>query len=447
MPKPAHLTKEEILRIAHDANVRFVRLQFSDILGIVKNVAIPVSQLEKALDNEIMFDGSSIEGFTRIEESDMNLRPVYDTFTLFPWQNAEGVKEARLICDVYRPDGQPFAGDPRYVLKRVMQQATDMGFSVNTGPECEFFLFRRNAEGQPTTRTHDDAGYFDLAPVDLGEATRREIVLALEEMGFEVEASHHEVANGQHEIDFRYDDALVTADRVTTFKFVTRTVAQNQGLHATFMPKPVFGINGSGMHTHLSLFRDGRNAFYDPNGKYQLSETALHFIAGLLAHAPNFTAITNPLVNSYKRLVPGYEAPVYVSWSAQNRSAMVRVPASREQGTRAELRSPDPSCNPYLAFAVIIASGLDGIKRQLTPPDSVEQNIYHMTPQERAAHGIGSLPGSLEEAIELLSTDPLMRETLGEHVYTHFVDAKRIEWDLYRTQVHPWELDQYLGVF
>lgn len=439
-------SKEDILRLAKEKNVRFIRLQFSDILGIVKNVAIPVSQLEKALDNEIMFDGSSIEGFTRIEESDMNLRPVYDTWAIFPWKPKEAA-EARLICDVYRPNGEPFEGDPRYVLRQALAEAAELGFTVNTGPECEFFLFRTGPEGEPTTRTHDNAGYFDLAPVDLGEAARRDIVIALEEMGFEVEASHHEVASGQHEIDFRYDDALTTADRVTTFKFVTRTIAQQLGLHATFMPKPIFGINGSGMHTHISLHRNGRNAFYDPNGPYQLSEVALHFIAGILEHVRSFTAITNPLVNSYKRLVPGYEAPVYISWSAQNRSALVRVPAARESGTRIELRSPDPSCNPYLAFAVIVKAGLDGIKRKLMPPPSMDRNIYHMTPAEREAAGIGQLPGSLEEAVRLLSEDELIKSVLGNHIYEHFVEAKRIEWDLYRTQVHRWELDQYLGAF
>lgn len=439
-------SKEDIIRLAKESNVRFIRLQFSDILGIVKNVAIPVSQLEKALDNEIMFDGSSIEGFTRIEESDMNLRPVYDTWALFPWKPREAA-EARLICDVYRPNGEPFCGDPRFVLKRVLEEASGLGYTVNTGPECEFFLFRTGSEGEPTTRTHDNAGYFDLAPVDLGEAARRDIVLALEEMGFEVEASHHEVASGQHEIDFRYDHALVTADRVATFKFVTRTIAQQHGLHATFMPKPVFGINGSGMHTHISLFQDGQNAFYDPSGPYQLSQVALHFIAGVLEHARSFTAITNPLVNSYKRLVPGYEAPVYVSWSAQNRSAQIRVPAARGKATRIELRSPDPACNPYLAFAVIIKAGLDGIKRKLTPPPSMDRNIYEMTRDERKAAGIAELPGNLAEAIDLLEQDDVMKEALGDHVLSHFVEAKRIEWDLYRTQVHRWELDQYLGVF
>ncbi|MBO8141707.1 MAG: type I glutamate--ammonia ligase [Firmicutes bacterium] len=440
-------TKDDILRKAEQQNVRFIRLQFSDITGVIKNVTIPVSQLEKALDDDIMFDGSSIEGFTRIEESDMVLHPDYSTFVIFPWTASDHGTEARLICDVYRSNGQPFEGDPRFILKRVLQEAEELGFKVNLGPECEFFLFKQADDGDATTETHDRAGYFDMGPVDKGEDARKDIVLALEEMGFEVEASHHEVAAGQHEIDFKYDEALVTADRVATFKFVTRTIATRHGLHATFMPKPIFGINGSGMHTHISLFKDGRNAFYDPNGPFQLSETALHFIGGLLAHARGFTAITNPLVNSYKRLVAGYEAPVYVSWSAQNRSALVRVPLSREQGTRVELRSPDPSCNPYLAFAAIIKAGLDGIKNRIEPPESLDKNIYHMTPAERAAAGVSSLPASLEEAVRELQQDEVIMSVLGPHTSEKFLQAKAIEWDLYRTQVHPWEIEQYLAKF
>lgn len=445
MPKP---TKDDILRLAAQQNVKFIRLQFTDILGIVKNAAIPISQLEKALDDEIMFDGSSIEGFTRIEESDMNLRPDYDTFATFPWHPKEKGVIARLICDVYRANGEPFPGDPRYALRKVLDEARQMGYEVNAGPECEFFLFRRTSEGRPSLATHDEGGYFDLGPIDKGEDARRDIVIALEEMGFEIEASHHEVAAGQHEIDFRYGEALTAADRVATFKVVTRTIAHQHDLHATFMPKPIFGINGSGMHTHLSLFsHDGRNIFYDPKGRFQLSQEALYFIGGLLAHAPGFTAVTNPLVNSYKRLVPGYEAPVYISWSAQNRSALVRVPVSREKGTRAELRSPDPACNPYLAFAVIIKAGLDGIKKKIDPPASMDKNIYHMTVEERAHYGISSLPGSLDEAIQALLADEVIQEALGEHILNRFIEAKRIEWDIYRTQVHPWETDQYLGVF
>lgn len=439
-------TKEEILARARELGVSFVRLQFTDILGIVKNVSIPVEELGKALDNEIMFDGSSIEGFTRIEESDMNLRPDPATFAVFPWRPRDGAV-ARLICDVYMPDGKPFIGDPRFVLKRAMDEAANMDYTVMAGPECEFFLFQCDTEGNPTTRTQDEAGYFDLAPVDRGEDARREIVLALTEMGFDIEASHHEVARGQHEIDFKYGDCLTTADRVVTLKLATRAIAAKHGLCATFMPKPLFGVNGSGMHVHLSLFNKGKNTFYDPNGRYQLSEAALHFIAGILAHAPGITAVASPLVNSYKRLVPGYEAPVYISWSAVNRSALIRVPAAREQGTRVEFRSPDPSCNPYLAFAAIIAAGLDGIKKKLTPPESVHENIYHMSESQRAAMGIKSLPGSLAESLEQLKADSVIANALGEHVMEHYIRAKEAEYDAYRIRVHGWEIDQYLGVY
>lgn len=440
------MTKEEIIKLCDDAGVKFLRLQFSDILGVAKNVAIPRSQLERALDDEIMFDGSSIQGFTRIEESDMNLRPDLDTFTLYPWRTGDAV--ARLICDVYKADGTPFEGDPRYVLKRALADAASLGFDVNFGPECEFFLFKLDPEtGKATTETHDKAGYFDLGPVDKGEDARRDIVLSLESMGFEVEASHHEVAAGQHEIDFKYGDALTQADRVATFKLVTRSVAARHGLHATFMPKPVFGINGSGMHTHVSLFKDGENAFYDPTGKHQLSAMARYYIGGLLKHAKAITAVANPLVNSYKRLVPGYEAPVYIAWSAHNRSALVRVPASRKQSTRVELRSPDPSCNPYLAFAAMVSAGVDGIRNKIEPMDSVTYNIYHLTEEERLAKGIDSLPGSLAEALAALQADECIKESLGAHVVKSFIEAKLIEWDLYRTQVHQWETDQYLGVY
>lgn len=439
-------TSKDVLRLVAERNVRFIRLQFTDILGVVKNVAIPVSELERALANEIMFDGSSIEGFTRIEESDMNLRPDPSTFALFPWRPRENAV-ARLICDVYHPDGSPFTGDPRHVLRRAVNEAATLGFSVQIGPECEFFLFHRSPEGKPTTVTHDEAGYFDLGPVDLGEDARRDIVIALAEMGIQVEASHHEVAPGQHEIDLKYSDALTAADQVVTLKFVARTIARQHDLHATFMPKPLFGVNGSGMHVHLSLLRGGQNAFFDPQGPHGLSEAALYFIGGLLAHAPAYTAVTNPLVNSYKRLVPGYEAPVHVSWSVQNRSTLVRVPVQRGAGTRLELRSPDPSCNPYLAFAVIIRAGLDGIRRRIEPPPPVDRNLYEMTAAERASLGIRRLPSNLAEALAALENDPLIAETLGEHVYTHFLDAKRIEWEIYNSQVSNWELDQYLGTF
>lgn len=439
-------SKEDIMHLAERHHVKFVRLQFSDILGIVKNVAIPVGRLANALNNEIMFDGSSIQGFTRIEESDMNLRPDLDTFALYPWREREAAV-ARVICDVHKPNGDPFEGDPRYRLKRVLAEASELGLEINAGPECEFFLFKKDSAGRPLVETHDTAGYFDLGPTDRGEDARRDIVLALESLNFEVEASHHEVAAGQHEIDFQYGPALVQADRVNTFKVVTRAIAALHGLHATFMPKPVFGINGSGMHTHLSAFKDGKNVFYDPHGKFELSQTALHFIGGLIAHAPALTAICNPLVNSYKRLVPGYEAPVYIAWSAQNRSALIRVPASRESGTRVELRSPDPSCNPYLAFAAIIKAGLDGVKNAYTPRDSVHFNIYHLTDAERERAGIASLPGNLWEAVQALRQDPVIQDALGPHIYHHFVQAKQVEWDAYRTNVSGWEVEQYLGTY
>lgn len=439
-------SNEDVLRLADELNVKFVRLQFTDIFGTLKNVAIPVSQLPKALEGEIQFDGSSIEGFVRIEESDMNLRPDPNTFVLFPWKPKEGAV-ARLICDVYNPDGTPFAGCPRGQLKRVIAEAEKMGYTMNAGPEAEFFLFHTDADGRPTLITHDQGGYFDLTPVDLGENARRDMVLMLTEMGFEIEASHHEVAPGQHEIDFKYNNALATADNLATFRFVVRTVAQMHGLHATFMPKPIFGINGSGMHTHQSLFKGDQNVFYDPNGPYELSRECLSYIAGLLEHAPAFTAITNPTVNSYKRLVPGYEAPVYIAWSQRNRSPLVRIPSRRGLGTRVELRSPDPSCNPYLALAVMLKAGLDGIKRDLTPPKPEDRNIYSMTPEERAQHNIKSLPGSLEEALKELEKDPVILEALGEHIWDRFREAKTIEWDLYRTQVHKWEIDRYLANF
>jgi len=440
-------TKEEILKLAEANDVRYVRLQFTDLLGIVKNVEIPVDQLPKALDNRIMFDGSSIQGFVRIEESDMYLAPDRSTWLVFPWDTPQG-KVARLICDVNLPDGTPFAGDPRSVLKRVCEKARAMGFSAfNVGPEPEFFLFKLDENGKPTLDLNDEGGYFDWAPVDLGENCRRDIVLALEQMGFEIEASHHEVAPGQHEIDFRYAEAVEAADNLTTFRLVVKTVAREHGLHATFMPKPLYGINGSGMHTHLSLFRDGQNAFYDPEGEMGLSETALHFVAGLLEHARAFTAICNPLVNSYKRLVPGYEAPSYIAWSGKNRSPLVRVPAARGMSTRVEVRSPDPSCNPYLAIASLLAAGLDGIERELEPPPPVNRNIYMMTEVEKEEAGIRSLPSNLNEALDALIRDQVIMEALGDHVLVHFIEAKRIEWNMFRTQVTEWEREQYFSIY
>ncbi|NLJ41308.1 MAG: type I glutamate--ammonia ligase, partial [Clostridiales bacterium] len=391
-------TREEIKKICKDKGVKFIRLQFTDIFGTMKNVAITLKQLDKALDNQMMFDGSSIEGFVRIEESDMYLHPDPDSFVIFPWSSGDATA-ARLICDVYNADGTPFEGCPRNTLKRVLKEAHDMGYSMYVGPEAEFFLFHIGEDGKSTTNTHDNAGYFDLGPIDLGENARQEMCLTLEDMGFEIEASHHELAPGQHEIDFKYDDALRTADNIMTFKMVVRIIAKKHGLHATFMPKPVFGIAGSGMHLNQSLFVNGDNAFYDPNGEMELSDAAMYYIGGLMEHAPAITAITNPLVNSYKRLVSGYEAPVYIAWSGQNRSPLIRIPANRGVGTRVELRSPDPSCNPYLALAVTLKAGLNGIKERILPPDPVNCNIYDMTEQERLDGQIPRLPSNLANAI------------------------------------------------
>ena len=383
-------TKEDIIRLVREGDVEFIRMQFTDIFGQLKNVAITASQIEKAVNNEIMIDGSSIEGFVRINESDQYLRPDLDTFTILPWRPQHG-KVARLICDVYR--------------------------------------------------------YFDLGPLDHGESTRREICMALEQMGFEIEASHHEVAAGQHEIDFRYADALTAADNIMTFKLAVKTLAQKNGLHATFMPKPVFGINGSGMHTNMSLFKDGKNVFADPSDKRGLSKEAYSFIAGILAHIRGMAAITNPLVNSYKRLVPGYEAPCYLAWSASNRSALIRIPAARGNGTRVELRCPDPSANPYLNMAVCLAAGLDGIEKGMTPPDEITENIFAMDAATREAKGIKSLPGTLKEAVDCLKEDAVICTALGEHVLDQYVEGKEKEWDAYRTHVSKWEIDRYLVMF
>ena len=437
-------TKEDIIRRVKEEDIEFIRLQFTDIFGQLKNVAITASQIEKAVNNQCMFDGSSIEGFVRIDESDQYLYPDLKSFRVFPWRPSHG-KVARLICDVHNTDGTPFAGDPRYVLKRALQKARDMGYDAfNVGPEAEFFLFQTDDEGKPTTKTNDEAGYFDLGPLDHGESTRREICMALEAMKFEIEASHHECAQGQHEIDFKYEEALHAADNIMTFKLAVKTLAQKNGLHATFMPKPIFGVAGSGMHTNMSLFRDGKNVFYDPDGERGLSKEAYSFIAGILHHVRGFAAITNPLVNSYKRLVPGYEAPCYLAWSASNRSALVRIPASRGQSTRVELRSPDPACNPYLAFAVCLAAGLDGIEKGMTPPAEITENIYAMDDAARAARGIASLPGSLEEAIWELERDQLILDTLGEHVAANYIEGKKKEWEEYRTRVSSWEREKYI---
>jgi len=439
------MTKEMILNKAKEQNIKFIRLRFTDILGMPKNVEIPVRELKKALNGEIMFDGSSIQGFMRIEESDMFLKPDYSTFTVNPWEEDKDV--ARITCDVYNPDGSPFDGCPRNNLKKVLKEVEEMGYSTNLGPEVEFFLFFRNEEGEATTKTHDRGGYFDLLPVDLGEEARRDMVIALEKLGFEIEASHHEVAPGQHEIDFRYCDALTAADRIMTLKLTGKTIALKHNLHVTFMPKPVFGINGSGMHTHISLFKNGKNVFYDPKGKYELSKEALYFIGGLLRHAKGFTAVTNPLVNSYKRLTPGYEAPVYIAWSERNRSPLVRVPAARGEGARAELRSPDPSCNPYLAFAVILKAGIDGIKNQIDPGVPVSQNIYTMSKEKKKSLGIESLPSTLKEALSELNKDEVVKSALTNHILENYIEAKREEWEDYRIRVHQWELDKYLMIY
>ncbi|NLV51075.1 MAG: type I glutamate--ammonia ligase [Clostridiales bacterium] len=439
-------TRDDIIRMVAEQDIEFIRMQFTDIFGQLKNVAISRSQIEKAVNNLIMIDGSSIEGFTRIQESDQYLYPDLDTFAVLPWRPQSG-RVARLMCDVYNPNGTPFVGDPRYVLKRSIEKASALGYDFNVGPELEFFLFETDERGRPTNRTGDEAGYFDLGPLDHGESTRREICFALEAMGFEIEASHHEVAAGQHEIDFKYAEALKTADNIMTFKMAVKTLAQKNGMHATFMPKPVYGINGSGMHTNMSLFKDGKNVFFDPDDSRGLSKEAYSFIAGILAHVKGLVAVTNPLINSYKRLVPGYEAPCYMAWSSANRSALVRVPASRGQGTRLELRCPDPSCNPYLALALCLAAGLDGIEKQLTPPPEVFNNIYTMTPQERHECGIDSLPATLEEALAALKADKLMCDTLGSHVFAQYVEGKESECTAYRMHVSKWELDRYITIY
>jgi glutamine synthetase len=440
------MQKREILDITKKQDVRFLRLQFTDILGINKNVEIPASQIEKALDGDIMFDGSSIEGFVRVEESDMLLVPDLSTFQVYPWGDPDA-RVARLICDVHTPEGDHFEGDPRWVLKRAVARAEAMGFRMNAGMEAEFFMFRPGAGGNVSTNTHDVGSYFDLAPSDLGEDARRAIVVALEKMGFEVEAAHHEVAHGQHEIDFRYADALRTADNITTFRFVVKYVAQQFGLVASFMPKPIFGQSGSGMHTHQSLFRGNENAFYDAAGQYELSETALHYIGGLLKHARACTAITNPLVNSYKRLLTGYEAPANVAWSMRNRSPMLRIPARRKIGTRVEHRAPDPSANPYLALAVMLAAGLDGIETSADYREPVNENIWEMSHRERRRLRIDDLPHDLNEACDELEKDDVIRDALGPHVTRHFLAAKREEWREYMMQVTRWELDNYLAKY
>lgn len=440
-------TAEQIVQEAKEKDVRFLRLMFTDILGTIKNVEVPISQLDKVLANKMMFDGSSIEGFVRIEESDMYLFPDLSTWLVFPWDTGHG-KVARLICDIYNPDGTPFAGDPRANLKRVIAKMKDLGFTdFNLGPEPEFFLFKLDESGKPTMTLNDDGGYFDLAPTDTAENCRRDIVLQLEELGFEIEASHHEVAPGQHEIDWKYADALTACDNIQTFKLIVKTVARQHGLHATFMAKPVYGIAGSGMHCNVSLFTEKGNAFYDAQAEDGLSQTALHFIAGLLEHARNFTAICNPTVNSYKRLVPGYEAPVYVAWSGQNRSPLLRIPAARGNSTRVEVRSVDPMANPYLVLATLLESGLDGVVNKKTPPAAVNRNIYHMTKEERVQQGVIDLPGDLAEALEEMKSDNVVMSALGEHISNNYIAEKTLEYQAYRQQVTQWELERYFNLY
>jgi glutamine synthetase len=442
------MTRDQIMKIIKEQNVNFFRLQFVDIFGMMKNIAIPRSQIDKALDGKIMFDGSSIEGFVRINESDMYLKPDYSTFVVLPWRQKDGSNAARIICDIYKSDGTPFSGCPRNNLKRVMEEAKTLGYTMNVGTECEFFLFRRDEEGRPTTVTDDVTGYFDVEPDDGGIECRRAIIETLEEMGFEIEASHHEVAEGQHEINFKYADAVTAADNTITYKWVVRSIAAEFGLHATFMPKPIFGINGSGMHTNQSLFNlDGTNAFFDEKGPLQLSEVAYKYIAGIMKNARGFAAVTNPLVNSYKRLVAGYEAPVYIAWSASNRSALIRIPASRGMGTRTEVRCPDPTCNPYLAFAMMLSSGLDGIKNNLPTPPATNVDIFEMTAAEKVEAGIASLPANLYEAIQELKANPIAKEALGTHIFEKYVEGKEKEWDCFRTAVTDWELNNYLSKY
>lgn len=435
---------EEVRKLIKDDNVRFLRLMFTDLFGTIKNVEIPISQLDKLLENKIMFDGSSIDGFVRIEESDMYLYPDLSTWMIFPWSTDRG-KIARVICQVYRPNGEPYAADPRNNLIRVLGDMKKAGFtSFNIGPEPEFFLFKMDENGEPTLHLNDKGSYFDMAPMDLGENCRREIVLTLEEMGFDVEAAHHEVAPGQHEIDFKYADALAAADNIQTFKLVVKTVARKYGLYATFMPKPLSGINGSGMHLNMSLFNDKGNTFYDKDGELEISQEAYYFLGGLLKHARSFTAVCNPIVNSYKRLVPGYEAPVYVAWSGSNRSPLIRIPSARGNSTRLELRSVDPTANPYLAIACVLEAGLDGLRNKIEPEHSIDRNIYRMDAEERQKSHITNLPDTLHNALKDLSADETMKKALGEHLYSSFIEAKNLEYDSYRTQVSGWERDQYL---
>ncbi len=436
-------TKEDIIRLVEEEDVEFIRLQFTDMFGNLKNIAVTASQLERALNNKCMFDGSAIDGFVRIEESDMYLYPDYSTMEIFPWRPQQG-KVARMICDVHRPNGEPFEGDPRYVLKKAIKEAEKLGYIFKVGPECEFFLFNTDENTMPTTETHEQAGYFDIGPLDFGENARRDMVMTLEDMGFVIEASHHEMSPAQHEIDFKYDEALKTADNIMTFKLAVRTIAKRHGLHATFMPKPKSAINGSGMHINMSLHKDGRNVFEDKSDPMGLSKEAYYFIGGIMKHIKGMAAITNPLVNSYKRLVPGFEAPVYIAWSATNRSPLIRIPSTNGGGTRIELRSPDSAANPYLTLAVCLMAGLDGMINKIEPPAAVNANIFAMSVEERKAMHIDQLPETLKEAVEELEKDTFICDVLGKHIAEKYIAAKKEEWFQYRAQVSEWEIGEYL---
>lgn len=439
----ARYTREDILNLVEEEGVAFIRLQFTDVFGTLKNIAVTSSQLEKALDHACMFDGSAIEGFARVEASDMYLHPDLDTFAIFPWRPQQG-KVARIICDVYNVDGTPFEGDPRYVLRKMVQEAAQMGYVLEVGPECEFFLFDYDDNGHPTTEIDEQAGFFDLGPVDLGENARRDMVLTLEEMGYQVEASHHESAPGQHEIDFRYDEALQAADNIMTFKLAVKTIAKRHGMFASFMPKPKSGVNGSGMHLNLSLSKGGKNIFYDETDAYGLSREAYYFIGGLIRHIKGMAAVGNPLVNSYKRLIPGYDAPNFIAWSLSNRTPLIRIPAARGCSTRIELRSADSAANPYLLLALCLAAGLDGIRRKLTPPEAVSRNVYDMTEEELEQIGIELMPVDLIHALREMEQDELVMQTLGSHISKEYINAKKKEWDRFRFAVTDWEKTEYL---
>lgn len=436
-------TREDILQLVEEEDVAFIRLQFTDISGMMKNMAVTVSQLEKALDNRCMFDVSSVEGLSCEEDSDMYLYPDPRTFEIFPWRPQQG-KVARLICDVYRPDGTPYEVDSRYVLKKAIAEAAEEGYTMNVGPECEFFLFHTDDDGLPTTLTHEKAGYFDVGPLDLGENARRDMVLTLEDMGFEITSSHHEIAPAQHEIDFRYDEALVTADNLMTFKMVVKTIAKRHGLHATFMPKPRTETYGSGMHINLSLNRNGVNAFQSADDKNGLSREGYYFIGGLMKHIKAITCITNPTVNSYKRFVPGYDAPVYIGWSSKTRGPLIRVPSGRGENTRIELRSPDSTANPYLALAVLLMAGLDGIRNKIEPRHSIDRNIQKMTRQQREELKIDELPRTLKDAVDELEKDEFIQQVLGKDLAEKIIRARRKEYQAYSMQVTDWEITNYL---